>query len=587
MHEFDLLIRGGTIIDGTGMSRFKGDIGIKDGVIAKTGLELTGSAAQVIDAEGKIIAPGVIDLHTHYDAQIHWDPYCTNSGWHGTTSVVVGNCGFGFAPCKPENRDRYMLMMENTEQVPYEVMGRALPWTWETFPQWMDHLRALPKGINISSFLPLNALMIHVMGIDAAKSRPATADERRQMATLLNEAMDAGAIGFAFSYQGMKNGHTDYDGSPMPTDIMDPEEAFLLGEVLRERGQGFIQVLSDLPGCATNRGIIEELAERSRRPILHNILQIMDQAPEYHEGILEWLDDMAAKGHAVYTQAMSMRSWTEFNFVDYNFWDGIDPIFKEFSLAGDAGDKLALAADPDYRARFRATYTPEAMMEAGGPLESFKLVDAHGTAPYADFEGQLLGEIAAARGLGIVDLFFDLFIATDAQAEVRTTLLGTEDPELVAKVLRHPRVLFGASDGGAHVKYWSGGQFSTDVIMWLARESQQMSLEDIHFKLSYLPARFAGFDGRGALLPGYAADVMIYDFDALSCDLSRYRVVNDLPGGDCRRVTYAEGVDAVIVNGQVTFGKGSTCTNAVPGRVLSPTPPVNHASAPSIVVAAE
>jgi len=570
MTPFDLLLRGGTIVDGTGIPRSVGDIAVKNGVIVQMGHQLSGEATEIIDCTGKIVAPGVIDLHTHYDAQVHWDPYCTNSGWHGTTSIAFGNCGFGFAPCKPDDRDRYMQMMENTEQVPYAALGKALPWTWQTFPEWMDHLRSLPKGINVSTYLPLNPLMIYVMGVDAAKTRAATASERARMRDLLHEAMDAGALGFAFSYQGEKNGHTDYDGSPMPTDVMDPEEAYHLGEVLRERGQGIIQVLSDMPGCAINRGIIEELAERSRRPILHNILQILEQAPDYQEGILSWLDEMAAKGHNIYSHAVSMRAWTEFNFVDYNFWDAINDVFKEFSLAGGIDQKLALAASADYQKRFRAAYDPVAMMPSGGSLETFRLVNAHGTDPYQAHEGQLLEEIGKARGLDIVDLFFDLFLRSNGKAEVRTTLLGTEDPNLVAQVLKHPRVLFGTSDGGAHVKYWSGGQFSTDVITWLCRETDLFTLEDMHFKLSYLPARFAGYTNRGALLEGYAADIMVYDLDALDCSHDRYDVVHDLPDGSYRRVNRAKGIDAVIVNGQMIFGPNSTCTDALPGAVLSP-----------------
>ena len=571
MQHFDLIIRNGTVIDGTQMPGSVADVAIHNGLVQMVGPEIKATCDSEIDAAGKVVAPGIIDLHTHYDAQIHWDPYCTNSGWHGTTSVVIGNCGFGFAPCKPDDRDRYMLMMENTEQVPYTVLGKALPWNWETFPEWMAHLRSLPKGVNVSSFLPLNALMIHVMGVDAAKSRPATEAERTEMKALLNEAMDAGAIGFAFSYQGEKNGHTDFDGSAMPTDIMDPEEAFILGEVLRERGQGMIQVLADMPGCELNRGIIEELAERSKRPILHNILQIVEAMPDYHEGILTWLDEMTAKGHMVFSQAMSMHTWTEFNFVDYNFWDAAGDIYKEFSLAGDANDKLKLASDPDYQKRFADSYDPAVLAGvAGGALDSFQLVNAHNKGPYDQYEGKLLGEIAAAQGLDIVDLFFDLFIRTEALAEVRTTALGAENPEIVAKVLKHPRVLFGASDGGAHVKYWSGGQFSTDVICWLCRDNAYFSLEEMHYKLSYLPARFAGFEKRGALLPGYHADVVVYDLEALSCNLDRYDVLHDLPDGGYRRVAYAKGIDAIVVNGEVTFTEDSTCTNALPGKLLAP-----------------
>jgi len=564
---YDLIVRNGTIIDGTQVPRYAGDIAIRDGVIERIGNGL-GDADNVIDAAGKIVAPGVVDLHTHYDAQLHWDPYCTNSGWHGTTTVAIGNCGFGYAPCRPSDRGRYMQMMENTEQIPLNVQSQALPWTWESFPEWMSHLRALPKGVNVAAFVPLNPLMIYVMGVDAAKTRPATSAERQTMKDLLEEAMDAGAIGMGFSYQGEKNGHTDFDGTPMPTDCMDPEEAYSLSEVLKARGEGIIQVLADMPGCSINRGIIEGLAERSGRPILHNIMQLVESDAGYHQGILKFLDDMAAKGHSVFTHAMSMHTWTEFNFVDFNFWDGVGPTYKEFSQAGDAPGKLALARDPSFRARFKAAYRPEDLEGVvGGAFETFKLLDAGGAPTYADREGRLLGEIAREKGVDIIDLFFDLFIQSEGRAEVRTTQLGVSDPKLLAGALRHPRVLYGASDGGAHVKFWSGGQFSTDILTWLGRDEDLIPLEEIHYRLSYLPSRFAGFRNRGALLEGYAADLMVYDLGNLGCSLDRFEIVRDLPDGSARRAVYARGIEAVVVNGQATF-RNNQCLGGTPGRVL-------------------
>lgn len=582
---YDLLIKNGTVVDGTQAPRFLGDIAIKDGIIAEIGGDIPAhTAGKVIDAQGKMVAPGVVDLHTHYDAQVHWDPHCTNSSWHGATTVGIGNCGFGFAPCAPEARERSMLMMETTEQIPANILMTALPWTWESFPEWLDHLRSIPKGVNIASFLPLNSLMIYVMGIDAAKTRAATPAERKRMADLLNEAMDAGAIGFAFSFQEEKNGHTDFDGTPMPTDVMDPEEAYLLGEVLRERGEGVIQCLVDMPGMKINRGIIEELAERSGRPILHNILMVVDQMPEFHQGVLEFLDEMEAKGHNVYSQAMSMHTWTEFNFVDYNFWDAVDPVFKEFSLSGGLAEKLKLAADPDYQARFRAAYDPMAMMgAAGGSIESFKLVNAAGYAPYAGKEGTLLGDIAEDTGMDIVDLFFDIFLTTEGKVEVRTTVVGSECPDTIGAVLKHPRVMFGSSDGGAHIKYFSGGQFSTDVISWLGRDEGKFTLEELHYKLSYLTARFAGLKKRGALLEGYHADIMIYDLAEIGCRLDRYDVVNDLPDGSYRRVVYAEGIETVICNGEITVQNGELCS-ATPGVIVGPDAKMGH---PAQLMAAE
>lgn len=357
MAKYDLLIRNGCVVDGTGVPRYFADIGVRGGVIERISGSIQGTATQEIDAKGKIVAPGVIDPHTHYDAQVHWDPYCSNSSWHGNTTVVVGNCGFGFAPCKPTDRERYMLMMENTEQVPVGAMRSALGWAWETFPQWMEHMRQQPKGINMASYLPLNSLMIYVMGYEAAKTRGANAQERMRMKQLLNEALDAGAIGFALSYLNAFNSHKDIDGSPMPTDAMSIEDAFFLADVLHERDQGVIQCLCELPGAINNQTVAEELARRSGRPVLHNVIAAFDAMPDYHRGILKWLETVESKGINIYSQAFSFRAWNEFNTHDFNAWQHI-PLFNTFSNAGGIEAKAALASNPDFLARARAEYDP-------------------------------------------------------------------------------------------------------------------------------------------------------------------------------------------------------------------------------------
>ncbi|MEI9887577.1 MAG: amidohydrolase family protein [Rhizomicrobium sp.] len=568
MPAFDLLIRNGAIVDGTQVPRFFGDVGIKDGVIAAIGGNLpTEGAKRIIDATGLIVAPGVIDPHTHYDAQIHWDPYCTNSGWHGNTSFVVGNCGFGFMPCRPQDRDLYMLMMENTEQVPLGAMRKALSWTWETFPQWMEHMKRLPKGVNLASYLPLNSLMIYVMGYEAAKHRGATAQERSRMRTLLHEAMDAGAIGFGFSHLNQFNSHKDVDGSPMPTDAMCLEDAYYLAEVLRERDEGVIQVLCELPVVISNRHVVEELARISRRPILHNVVAPFDALPGYHRGIMAWLDECQAKGLNVYSQALAFRAWNEFNAIENNGWQSIAP-FYEFTNAGGPAAKVALAADPQFRDRARAQYKRENMDGAGGAIETWILLEAKGADAWVAHEGRMMSEVSAALGRPAVDCFFDIVAASNGAANFRTTEATSTVAETVAELLRHPRVLPGTSDGGAHVKFYSGGHFATDNIAWLGREKGLMPLEQLHYKFSFLPARVLGLKNRGALLEGYAADIYIYDYETIGYDMRAYAVVNDLPDGDYRRVVKAQGVKYCIVNGEVTL-EDSEPTGNLSGRMLN------------------
>ena len=278
--DFDLVIRGGTVVDGTRVPRYRADVGIRDGRIAQIGAIALGSGQKEVDAGGHIVAPGFVDLHTHYDAQIQWDPYCTISGWHGVTSVVLGNCGFGFAPVKPDARERAMLTMSRTEAIPLASMRAGMLWDWETFPEWLDTLERIPKGINALSYVPLAPLMIYVMGLEAAKSRPANEAERAEMKRLFHQAMDAGACGFSLQRLGQWSIQADYDGSPMVTDTMVDEDAFLFAEALGERDEGFIQVTQLSSNPQADLEFQEKLAELSGRPVLHNLVAAAPGKPE-------------------------------------------------------------------------------------------------------------------------------------------------------------------------------------------------------------------------------------------------------------------------------------------------------------------
>src|SRR5438309_7024067 len=242
MAEMDLLIKNGTVVDGTRVPRYRADVWIRDGKIAQIGGRAPGFAKKVIDADGAIVAPGFVDLHTHYDAQIRWDPWCTVSGWHGVTSVVMGNCGFGFAPVKPRFRERSMLTMTRTEAIPYAAMKAGMNWDWETVPEYLDSLERAPKGINCIQYMPTASLMIYVMGLEAAKTRPATATERAEMARLLHQGMDAALCGFSIQRLGPDSVQADYDGSPMVTDTMGDEDIFNLARVSRDRDEGFMEL---------------------------------------------------------------------------------------------------------------------------------------------------------------------------------------------------------------------------------------------------------------------------------------------------------------------------------------------------------
>ena len=303
MTSYDVHIKGGTIVDGTRVPRYRGDLWVKDGRIAQIGGRAQGVSDRVIDAGGCIVAPGAIDLHTHYDAQVRWDPWCTISGWHGVTSVVLGNCGFGFAPCKPDFRERSMLTMVRTEAIPLDAMREGfLPkWDWETIPEYLDSLDRAPLGVNVLQYMPTASLMIYVMGLEAAKTRPATNAERKEMQRLLHEGMDAGLCGFSIQRLGPNSIQADFDGTPMVTDTMVDDDIFALAEVLRERDEGFIQLTQATqpdPNDPEDLDFKRRLAEVAQRPIIDNVVPVSQKNPRIHQERLEWLADAQEDGPA-------------------------------------------------------------------------------------------------------------------------------------------------------------------------------------------------------------------------------------------------------------------------------------------------
>ncbi len=577
MSQYDTVIRNGTIIDGTGLPRFKGDIAIRNGRIAKMGRVKASEAKEVIDATGLIVAPGFVDLHTHYDAQVHWDPYCTISGWHGVTSVAIGNCGFGFAPARPEVRERLLQMMTRTEQIPYNSMveGMGLDWDWETLPQWMDHLDRLPKGVNLLSYVPLNPVLVHVMGLEGAKAgRMPSADEMGEIKRIVHEAMDAGMMGWSCQRLGKNSLQADYDGTPMPTDMMPDETVLALADVLAERGEGFIEMINSTTGEALKNSdpkdskFVEEVARRSGRPVLFNAIIAMD-APGYenaHLATLKWLDDCFARGLRVYGQAVTVRAAYQFTLEHWNLYDS-SPAWNELTQ-GSNEERIAKMKDAGMRQRLIADEEILITTGVGGPIQGLIVQEVPGHPELAHYVGRTLGEIGAAEGKHHIDAMLDIGIAGDLKVLFRTNELSSTDHKKVGELVRNQHVLPGISDGGAHTKFFTGGSFTTDMITWLVRETGELTLEQAHYRLSYLPAQAAGFLDRGFLREGAPADIVVYDFENLKrVPEVDYEVAYDFPANEWRRIQRAEGYRWILVNGVVTF-KDGVCTNATPGQLL-------------------
>ena len=570
MAKYDVIIKGGTIVDGLLTPRYVSDLAIKDGNIAQIG-GLGGSQAdKVIDASGLIVAPGFVDLHTHYDAQIQWDPYLTLSGWHGVTTVAIGNCGFGFAPCRPEDQDRAMLALTRNEAIPFDAMKIGMSWDWVTFPEFLDRMQhRVPKGINMISYVPLTPIYAWVMGWDESKKRRPTEDELKEMCRLVEEGIAAGACGWSAQVSGQNSGQRDYDGTPMVTDLMTDEEILTFGRLLGELDQGFIQLTYSQSGDDGRRlqdeqlRLYERLAEASHRPILYQIVEPDDQDPNQHQMKLRWLEETHRRGLRLYGQGLTARTGFEFTFMDWNLFDQ-SPLWREVTQ-GSLEDRKLKMQDPDMRAKMRSEWDNGA--RPGPNLQGSiagLVVEEVGHRELERFMGLTIGEIAEQEGKHVIDACLDIAVADDLQTEFYNTK-AIHNPQHSAEILKSPHCIPGLSDGGAHVKFSVLGNFPTDTLIWLVRDEGLISLEEAHYKLSYLPAFMGGIKDRGFIREGAPADMVVYDLEELK--LLPAERVHDLPGGDWRRIQKPEGYRWIMVNGETTFEDGQP-TGALPGRVL-------------------
>ncbi len=570
MAKYDVIIKGGTIVDGLLTPRYVSDLAIKDGKIAQIG-GLGGSQAdKVIDASGLIVAPGFVDLHTHYDAQIQWDPYLTLSGWHGVTTVAIGNCGFGFAPCRPEDQDRAMLALTRNEAIPFDAMKIGMSWDWVTFPEFLDRMQhRVPKGINMISYVPLTPIYAWVMGWDESKKRRPTEDELKEMCRLVEEGIAAGACGWSAQVSGQNSGQRDYDGTPMVTDLMTDEEILTFGRLLGELDQGFIQLTYSQSGDDGRRlqdeqlRLYERLAEASHRPILYQIVEPDDQDPNQHQMKLRWLEETHRRGLRLYGQGLTARTGFEFTLMDWNLFDQ-SPLWREVTQ-GSLEDRKLKMQDPDMRAKMRSEWDNGA--RPGPNLQGSiagLVVEEVGHRELERFMGLTIGEIAEQEGKHVIDACLDIAVADDLQTEFYNTK-AIHNPQHSAEILKSPHCIPGLSDGGAHVKFSVLGNFPTDTLIWLVRDEGLISLEEAHYKLSYLPAFMGGIKDRGFIREGAPADMVVYDLEELK--LLPAERVHDLPGGDWRRIQKPEGYRWIMVNGETTFEDGQP-TGALPGRVL-------------------
>ncbi len=545
--KFDRIVAGGMIVDGTRQARFLGDIGIQDGKVAAVGKLDPADAGEVLDATGMIVAPGFIDLHTHYDAQVFWDPYCSISSWHGVTTVAVGNCGIGFAPVRAADRDAAMQSISRIEAVPYAAMKEALPWTWETFPEYLDAVDATPKAVNFAAYLPATPLLIWAMGREAAKSgRAPTEAEYAEMRRVVIEAMEAGALGWSSQYQPPEGNmclQRDFDGTPMVTDTTPPETFYELAKAMRDHGSGLIQFLQLLEDERMGWDVTEKIAEISGRPVLWNTVASGDANPEGHRAQLAWLESCRSRGLRIAGQAFVTKTGYTFTMEDWNLFDAA-PLWKDITV-GTREEKLAKMADPALRDGLKGDIPMVAFDFGKIRIEQCKLEkNAH-------LVDKPLRQIAQETGRHMVDVFLDITVEEGLETVFTAPQPVNNDMANLREVVDDPLLILLDSDGGAHAKFMIGGVITTEVMINFVRDRAWLSLEDVHWRLAALPALLAGFKDRGTLTVGAAADIVVFDFERLG--YGNAEIAYDLPAGEWRRISRGTGYRYVLVNGEVTI----------------------------------
>jgi len=563
----DLVIRGGTVVDGSGAARFTADVGVRDGRIVEVG-RIAAPAARTIDADGLIVSPGFIDGHTHMDAQVAWDPLGSCSCWHGVTSVVMSNCGFALAPCKPEDRDLYARCLSAVEDIPTEAMAAGIDWTWETFPEYLATVERLPKAINYGMYIGHSALRMYAMG-KRAFTEKATDDEMVRMADLVKEALRAGAMGFSSS---RASTHVTPDNTPVASRIAEWEEIDRIVAAMAELDAGIFQVGPDVASGSAHRAFLarlRELALAYKRPVMFGVLATKQgDDPTGWAYQTRYIDDTVAAGGRMFGQGTTRSINAIFSLKSYLPFDVLPAWRKVRDLPME--EQKRRLADPELRRELVAAeerMKPRDNVFQGGGAATTDPRRPDYSNLYAlngvDWDDPTVEQLARARGQHPVEVMIDLSLANENQVYVQP--LVNESPDDVLGILKHDRTLATFSDSGAHVAQEMGSSLQTHLLSYWVRKRGAFTLEEGVKKITRDNALAWDLTDRGLVREGYRADLVLFDADRIRPTLPT--VERDLPGGARRLVQKAEGIKATLVNGAVAFENGEA-TGTYAGTVL-------------------
>lgn len=572
MARLDCVIRGGTIVDGTGVAPREGDVGIADGKIVAVGT-VADSGAEEIDAKGLLVTPGFVDIHTHYDGQATWDSQLAPSSWHGVTTAVMGNCGVGFAPVKPGDRDRLVELMEGVEDIPGTALHEGLAWNWQSFPEYMDALEARPRDMDLGAQLPHGALRVFVMGERGANLEAATTEDIAAMRTLTAEAMRAGAIGFSTS---RTLNHRTIKGDPTPSLRATEDELTGIALGLKDAGSGVFELISDFnqPDVDTEFAMVRRLVEHSGRPLSLSLGQ-SHSAPDGWRHLLGLIDAANEDGHEIRAQVAPRP---------IGLLLGLQASASPFShlpkyqkIADQPFDqRLAAMRDPAFRqalldeARDFAIGAQNQVLTSARLLTNFRMIFPLGDPPnYEPAEETSLANQAAREGRDVHELAYDQMLANDGRDFMLLPFANYAAFNLDAtgEMLAAPNTLMGLGDGGAHVGLISDGSFPTYLLAHWGRDRARgrLPVEQLIKRQSADNARAMGLLDRGTIAPGMKADINLIDFAQLA--VRRPEMAYDLPAGGKRLLQRADGYRATMVSGVVTYRDGEA-TGALPGKLV-------------------
>ena len=561
-HEYSLVVRGGTVIDGTGAAPVEADVAFEGNRIVAVGARL-GRGAEEIDAKGKLVTPGFVDPHTHYDAQVTWSKTITPTSWNGVPTAMMGNCGVGFAPCRPEQRHMLIELMEGVEDIPEVVLSEGLPWNWETFEEYLDALGEREYDLDVAAQVPHAALRVYVMGQRGADREPATPEDRARMAELAAAGIRAGALGFSTS---RTLNHRTLDGRPIPTLTAGEAELSEIGAAIGATGQGWLQVISDFDEPAEEMAMLRRVVARAGRPMAITILQ-RDAKPDGWRELMTHISDARATGRGMVGQVISRPTGIMLGFeISMNPFSG-RPSWEE--IAGlSLADKLRYLHDPAYRAKLIDETNPRRRLAER--VERWERIFPLGDPPnYEPAPEDSVAAIAQRQGRRPDEVAYDFLLENGGRAILYRPLSNYAHGSLdtVREMITHPDTLISLGDGGAHVGVLSDASATTYFLTHWTRDRTRgrQALPWAVKRLTQDNANALGLTDRGTVAVGQKADINVIDYDALG--LCPPEVVYDLPAGGRRLIQRTKGYCATIVSGVPVYRDGES-TGAYPGRLV-------------------